>query len=105
MKKELIAEILDRGRDDWVDFAEVMSVVRSQTKLAEPAVVALSVEIIGDMLNQHLAQVGDLQKLQEKVTFLPWGGPTKQIVERIHGDLAALGHRPGIGEICWLSTT
>jgi hypothetical protein len=105
MKAELIAEILDRGRDDWVDFAEVMSVVRSRTTLAEPAAIAMSIEIIGDMLNQHTVVVGDLQKRGDKVLFSPWDGQPTQIVARIQSDLAALGHRPGIGEVCWLSTT
>jgi hypothetical protein len=105
MNAEMIAEILDRGKDDWVDFAEVMSVVRSRTSLAEPAVMALSVEVIDELLKQHRITVGDLLKQGDKVLFSPWEGPPKQIVERVQKDLAALGHRPGIGEICWLSTT
>lgn len=104
MNAEIIAEILERGKDDWVDFAEVMSVVRSRTAVAEPAVIALSVEIIDDMLKQALIVVGDLQKRGDGVAFSAWAGPPKQIVERIHKDLAALGHRPGIGDICWLAT-
>ena len=37
MNAEIIAEILERGKDDWVDFAEVMSVVRTRTSVVEPA--------------------------------------------------------------------
>jgi hypothetical protein len=105
MNAEVISEILDRGKDDWVDLAEVMSVVRSRTSLAEPAVISLSVELIDDMLNRHLVMVGDLLNRGDKVTFSPWEGPPKQIIERIKNDLTGLGHRPGIGDICWLSTT
>lgn len=104
MNAELIAEILDRGKDDWVDFAEVMSVVRSRTSVAEPAVIALSLELIGDMLKQDLIMIGDLLKRGNNVCFSAWQGQPKQIVERIQKDLATLGHRPGIGDICWLST-
>jgi hypothetical protein len=105
MNDEIISEILDRGKDDWVDFAEVMSVVRSRTSFAEPAVIALSVELVGDMLNRHSVMVGDLLKQGDKVLFSPWVEPPKEIIERIKKDLAGLGHRPGIGDICWLSTT
>jgi hypothetical protein len=105
MNAEIIAEILERGKDDWVDLVDVMSIVRSRISLAEPAVIALSVELIGDMLNQHLTMVGDLLKRGDQVFFAPWDGEPKQTVERIQKDLARLGHRAGIGDICWLSTT
>ena|ERR1051325_4266253 len=105
MKSELIAEILDRGEDDWVDFAEVMSIVRSRSRLEEPAIIALSVELITEMLSQSSILVGDLLQRGETVAFTPWEGAPRQIIERIQRDLAVLGHRPGIGEICWLSTT
>jgi hypothetical protein len=105
MNAALIAEILDRGKDDWVDFSEVISIVRSRSHLEEPAVMALSVELIGDMLNRQLVMIGDLLNREDKVLFSPWDGPPKQTIERIKKDLAGLGHRPGIGDICWLSTT
>ena len=105
MNAEVISEILDRRKEDWVDLAEVMSVVRARTSLAEPAVVSLSVELIDDMLNHHLVTVGDLLTRDDKVFFSPWEGPPKQIVERIKKNLTGLGHRPGLGDICWLSTT
>ena len=104
MKKEIIAEILDRGKDDWVDFAEVMSIVRSRTGLAEPAAIALSVELIDEMLKQHLMKVGDLLKRGGAVLFTPWEVESPEIVERIRKEAASLGHRPGIGDICWLLT-
>src|ERR1700734_294405 len=105
MNAEVISEILDRGKDDWVDFAEVMAVVRSRTGLAEPEVMAMSVEVIDELLNQHRIMVGDLSKQGDKVLFSPREGPANRVVERIQRDLASLGHRPGIGDICWLSTT
>jgi hypothetical protein len=105
MNAEMIAEILDRGKDDWVDFAEVMSIVRSRTSLAEPAVVSLTVELIAEMLKRHLTMVGDLTKKGDSVFFSPWDGEPKQSVERLQKNLAGLGHRPGIGDVCWLSTT
>jgi hypothetical protein len=104
MKSELIAEILDRGKDDWLDFAEVMSIVRTHSRIDEPAAIALSVELICEMLEQRSISVGDLLKRGETVAFAPWDGPPRLIVERIHANLINLGHRPGIGEICWLST-
>ena len=105
MNAEVISEILDRGKDDWVDFAEVMSIVRLRISVAEPTVTVMSVDIISEMLNRHLIMVGDLLKRGDKVCFSPWDGEPKQAVERIQKDLAGLGHRPGIGDICWLSTT
>ncbi len=105
MKADLIAEILDRGRDDWVDFAEVISIVRTQTGLPEPAATRMSVDLIAEMLNEHAIIVGDLQEQHEEVSFAPWDGQPPQIVKRIQSDVAALGHRPGLGEVCWLSTT
>jgi len=104
MKPEIITEILDHGKDDWVDFAEVMSVVQSQTDLPEPAVAQLSVEVIGDMLARDLVQVGELERRDDRIRFSPWSGQADQIVERIQTDLARLGHRPGLGDVCWLST-
>jgi hypothetical protein len=105
MNAELIAEILDRGKDDWIDFAEVMSIVRSRTALSEPVATTLSVELVGEMLNRRLALVGDLTERTGSVVFSPWDGLPKQNVERMQNALTKLGHRPGIGDVCWLSTT
>ena len=105
MNSELIAEILDRGKDDWLDFAEVISIVRSRTRVDEKAAMALSVELIREMLDQRSVLVGDLLKRGESVAFAPWDGPPRQIVDRIQANLANLGRRPGLGEVCWLSAT
>lgn len=105
MNAEIIAQILDRGEDDWFDFSEVLSVVRSRTGLGEPAVVTLSVELIGDMLNRQLIAVGDLHRREDSVAFSPWEGSPRKIIERICKERTTLGRRPGIGDICWLSTT
>src|SRR5437870_1885825 len=105
VKQEILSEILERGKDDWLDFAEILWVVRSQTQLPEPAVIDMSVELIGEMLEQHLAEVGDLQKSGDTIRFSPWGGQPAEIAERIQRNVADLSHRPGIGDVCWVSTT
>ena len=101
---EVFCDILDRGKADWIDFAEVMSIVRSQCGLAESAAMALSVELIGDMLNRRLVTVGDLLNRGDEVHFTQWDGTPEQIIERIKKALMGLKYRPGIGDICWLST-
>jgi hypothetical protein len=104
MNPQIIAEIVDRGKEDWLDFAEVMFIVRSHQLVDESAAIALSIELVRDMLNRNLVKVGELQKRGDAVCFAPWDGQPKQIAERIQHDLASLGHRPGIGDVCWLST-
>jgi len=100
----IAVEILEHAKDDWVDFAEVMSIVRSHFKSTESDIVQQSVKLIDRMLKGRQIVVGELQKRGDMVSFSPWNESPELIMKRINEGLAMLGHRPGIGDICWLST-
>lgn len=99
---EIISDILSRGLDDWIDLAEVATVVKNfGPKISNNEVRDMSVAVVRELLQSGLMQVGDLAR----DGFHPWQLALGESVARIEDEWVALGRRPAVGEICWLHNT
>lgn len=96
-------ELLIRGLDDWIQAAEVASVVRTtgHTTSAD-AVRDRSLELIRRMLHDDLFVVGDVKA---GVGFVPWTATPDVALQRIESEWRALPDGPDLGEVCWLNLT
>ncbi len=95
-------EVLKRGLDDWIQAAEVASVVQSADKQATSAVIRrVALEVIGELVRGELMKAGDVTS----DGFTEWIMTPAEAVERIVGEWSAIGRPPELGEICWLSNT
>jgi hypothetical protein len=94
--------ILTRGLHDWIQAAEVVSVVKSALPTApEVDILDLSLSVIRELVKGGLMSAGDVTT----DGFREWGLEQEAAVERIEREWIALGRRPGLGEVCWLSNT
>ena len=104
--QEIITEVLEHGRDDWVDFAEVIWIVLSHTKSQDRvASLPLCLEVIREMLDDDLIVAGDLVNQGGGIVFSEWPGNSDTTMDRIKRELNALGRNPGVGDVCWLLNT
>ncbi len=104
--KGIIAEVLEHGRDDWVDFAEVLWIVLGHTNSQDRvAALPLCIEVIREMLNEDLVAVGDLLKVDDNISFSQWSVDSDAAINRIERELKGLGRNPGVGDVCWLLNT
>ena len=102
MAVEPVHELLIRGLDDWLQLAEVVSVVSSAMPTREEAETrSATLETIQQMLARGLIQVGEVTPGGFSAWQLPPDVTLRRIVER--GD--ALGGMPGLGDVCWFSNT
>jgi hypothetical protein len=97
-----VRDVLRRGLDDWIQAAEVVSVAISiggaSTEVDQRT---LSLEIIRNVVENRLMTVGDVTG----DGFHGWDLSEHDALVRIEREWLALGRRPNLGEICWLSNT
>ena len=97
-----VEDILKRGLDDWVQMAEIVSVVRSMLgKAEEQTVQNHTMEIIRIVIQEGLMKAGDVTQ----TGFHEWQVSSGEAIEIIERRWAVLGRSPKLGEICWLSNT
>jgi hypothetical protein len=100
--EECVAELLKRGLDDWIQAAEVASVVKSHSGQGmADSIDSMALEVIGQLLRRKLMIAGDLTP----EGFAEWNMPAGAAVDRIVRDWKALGRSPDLGEVCWLCNT
>lgn len=95
-------EVLKRGLDDWIQAAEVASVVQSVVKQptnADTRRVAL--EVIEELVRGDFMRAGDVTS----EGFTEWPMTSTEVIQRIASEWNALSRSPELGEICWLSNT
>jgi hypothetical protein len=100
--EKCITEILRRGLDDWIQAAEVASVVKAYSGQSSSAgVERVALEAIGELLRRNLMKAGEVTPNG----FAEWGMTADAAVDRIVRDWNNLGRSPDLGEVCWLCNT
>lgn len=101
-------ELLDRGLDDMLQLAEVVSVVREHLdlKIKDPAVRRTTLKILRDMLDREEVTAGDVEKDQEGILYVrSWELPPEKAIERIDRDWPLNRPMPNLGEVVWFELT
>ena len=108
-KDQIIAEVLQRGLDDWVYLAEVAGVVRSHSVSPDTAEVMLTtIGVIEELLNEGFVRVGDLLGSGNQLRFQPWEVSVRAAVAEIEKRWLEYGGplgRDGANDVCWISNT
>jgi hypothetical protein len=104
-----IDDLLVRGCDDWVDACEVASVaIEVGGAKAESDIRELSLELIRNVVQQGLMELGDVDvagEWESKEGFRKWDLPIQESVNRVEREWNALGRNPTLWEVCWLQIT
>jgi hypothetical protein len=99
-----IDDLLMRGCDDWVNAAEVTSVVKfTGHAQSEDEIRSLSLKLIREVVQQGLMEIGDLPEEGRHLKL--WPLTPQQCLDRVERDWNVLGRNPSLGEICWLQNT
>jgi hypothetical protein len=99
---ECLMQILRRGLDDWIQAAEVASVVRScGVQSTHEGIERAALEMISELLRRNLMKAGDVTAKG----FSEWDMPSDDAVEHIVRAWTKLGRSPDLGEVCWLCNT
>jgi hypothetical protein len=97
-----ITEVLKHGLDDWIQAAEVASVVQSiQGGTSDADICDVALVVIAEILRGELMKAGDVTL----DGFKEWSMTSTEALDRIAREWKALGRSPNLGEICWLSNT
>jgi len=106
VKERLKGEVLNRGRDDIIQFAELVSIARFDLEIAEgPPLVECVKGCLLDLLNEGLSVIGDLDESGPRLKVRPSLGSADSIVDRVIQEWHALGRPPNLAEICWIELT
>ena len=101
--RSVIAELIERGRHDWVHMAEAWWVARSTGGAQSDAEARnLALDAISHAIREGLMQVGDVT-IDDG--FRPWAGTAEENIARLDREWKRDRPRPEIGEIGWLNTT
>lgn len=95
-------EVLKRGLGDWIQAAEVASVV--QSVVMQPMNVdirRLALEVIDELVRGDFMRAGDVTS----EGFTEWPMTPAAAIQRITSEWNAISRSPELGEICWLSNT
>ncbi len=96
------AEVLKRGLDDWIQVAEVVSVVQSVAKQPTNADIRrMALEVIEELVRGDFMRAGDVTS----EGFTEWPITPTEVIQKITNEWNALSRFPELGEICWLSNT
>lgn len=97
-----IDEVLKRGLDDWIQAAEVASVVQSIAgQRSNASIRRITLEVIETLIQRGLMRAGEVTR----EGFYEWDLTADQALEKIVTTWNALGRLPELGEVCWLSNT
>jgi len=100
--EECANEMLKRGLDDWVDAAEVASLIRSTCDAPREAdVQKMSLQIVHNAVEQGLMTIGNVTK----DGFQKWQLSLPEAIGKIETEWSGLGRPPSIGELFWLCNT
>lgn len=97
-------ELLDRGLDDMLQLAEVVSVVRRHLglEIKDPGVRRATLKILRDMLDRGEVIAGDVDKDEKGVLCVrSWGLPSAETIEKIDRDWSSDRPMPNLGEVVW----
>lgn len=103
-RSELVEDILIDCNDDWLMEANVISLVKADTELEDPAAIRREViAVVADVVSRGWAELGDTPK---GMGFRPWTLPLDEAVDRLNrrwdGSSEAY---PFGGEVFWLRST
>lgn len=99
---DCVDEVLKRGLEDWIQAAEVVSVVQSVAVAATCLEVRrVALEVIVELVRRELMKAGCLTL----DGFVEWAMTPSDAAERIVEAWSTSDRLPGLGEICWLSNT
>lgn len=102
MTSPLAADVLLRGNADWVHLAEVKWVVKSiGGERAKDRVIESSLDVIRELLESRLADIGDVTD----GGFFEWNLPIEDAIKRVRGDWVKLDQELRPGDVCWLANT
>jgi hypothetical protein len=99
-----VDELVMRGCDDWVNAAEVTSVVKfTGHAQSEDEIRSLSLKLIREVVQQGLMEIGDLPDEGRHLKL--WPITSQESLDRVEHEWKALGRNPSLGEVCWLQNT
>ena len=99
----IINDILIRGLDDWIQAAEICSVVlHYERALNDVELRNYSLRVVNFLIAEDWMQVGDVFESG----FVAWGLSSEQTMARIEANWElSLPGGPGLGEVFWLNLT
>jgi hypothetical protein len=101
--EQCVKELLIAGSDDWVYLAEALRIIESVNAEAALDVKQLTLEVLGEVVQRGLMEVGDLPGQGCRLKL--WPLTPQECLARIEREWDALGRSPSLGEICWLQNT
>jgi hypothetical protein len=97
-----VNEMLIHGSDDWVQAAEVVSIITS-LNLAEDdsEIKKVFFTAVGQVLESGVMEIGDLSD----DGFQAWPENPNKVMEKLNKRWDALNRLPKLWELCWLCNT
>jgi hypothetical protein len=100
---DLVKELLIRGLDDWLYFAEVDAIATKYlSELPNDAVKAATLRLIEGLSRDGLVEIGNVLKDRG---FVPWHLSSEDSIALIRTKWLSLEHPLWPGDVCWLSLT
>jgi hypothetical protein len=102
----LALQLIDVGLDDIIQLSEIVDIAHFDLGVPEgEGLYSAVAEALRELLDGDLAIVGDLFEVPPPLHVVPWSGEPAAIVRRVIDEWRALGRRPGLSQVCWLSLT
>jgi biotin synthase-related radical SAM superfamily protein len=97
-----ILELLKHGIEDWIQAAEVVSIVKSNSEINDYEKLRKdTLVIIREVVEMKLMILGDV----DESGFHSWDISVEKSLEKVEKEWDKLGRLPMLGELCWLSNT
>lgn len=100
MIDELREDIIEGIEDDWIYYAEILSMIQ-EINGDSPDILQQSLDAAVHFIDEGLIVPGDIVSAPG---FTPWPGTHNDWITRLRhevGDMIAQGTEPRMGEICW----
>jgi hypothetical protein len=104
---EIVAEVLDRGLQDWISLGELAWVVRYSAGLSDSNEIKNTVkQVVEELLKKEYATVGDLILVENgnKIEFKPWSLGIYETINQIDRVWEECGELDA-SHACWVSNT